>query len=104
MKRLMVMMSLVAAGMFVIAGCTLGPYAPAIGYSNLKGPITSTGNVGGKVGKAVCKNYAGVYASGDASIEAAAMNGGIRRVNTVDYEVMNYGPFYIVTTTIVTGE
>jgi hypothetical protein len=103
MKKIMVMACLVALGGFILSGCVM-PYAPGIGYSNIKAPITSTGKVGGKVGTASCTNYVGVYTAGDASIEAAAQNGGIQRVHTVDYELINYSPFYIVTTTIVTGE
>jgi len=105
MKKVMVVLSLVCLGGFVLSGCALGPYAPGVGYSSIKGPITSTGKATGlKVGTAECVNYVGVYASGDASIQAAARNGEIQNVNTVDYEMINYGPFYIKTTTIVTGD
>ncbi len=105
MKKVMVMLSVVCLGGLILSGCAFGPYAPGVGYSSIKGPITSTGNApGSKVGTAEAVNYVGVVAMGDASIEAAARNGGIVRVKTVDYEMINYGPFYIKTMTIVTGE
>jgi hypothetical protein len=105
MKKIMVLMCLAGLGGFILSGCALGPYAPGIGYSNLQGPVTSTGNAAGpKKGTAQCVNYAGVYAAGDASIATAAKNGKIRRIQTVDYEMINYSPFYIKTTTIVTGD
>jgi len=105
MKKVMVMLSVVCLVGLLLSGCAFGPYAPGVGYSSIKGPITSTGNAAGsKVGTAEAVNYGGVVAMGDASIETAAKNGGIKRIHTVDYEMINYSPFFIKTTTIVTGE
>ncbi|PYN11407.1 MAG: protein trl [Candidatus Rokuibacteriota bacterium] len=45
-----------------------------------------------------------VFATGDASISAAAKNGGITRIHHVDHETMNILGFYAKYTTIVYGE
>ena len=102
MKKILV---LVCLGFFIMSiGCAI-PYMPGMAYSNMKGPITTSGKAAGsKVGTAGCVTYGGVYAAGDASIAAAAENGGIKRIYTVDYEFINYSPFYLKTTTVVTGE
>jgi len=106
MKKITVFVCLAGLVGFLFAGCgSILPYGPGVGYSNLKGPITTTGIAAGpKVGIATCVNYAGVYAAGDASIEAAAKAGEITKVYTVDFEFVNYSPFYSKTTTVVTGE
>ncbi len=104
MKKILVLICMVSLAGFLFSGCVF-PYGPAMGYSNMKGPITSTGKAAGsRTGTATCVNYAGAYAAGDASIEAAAKDGGIRNIHTVDFEFINYSPFYSRTTTIVTGE
>jgi len=105
MKKLLIAASLVALLGFVVSGCAVMPYAPGFGYSSYQGPIVSTGKATGtKVGTATCVNYVGVYMAGDCSIEAAAKAGEITKVNTVDFDFINYGPFYMKTTTTVTGE
>jgi hypothetical protein len=45
-----------------------------------------------------------VYATGDASISAAATNGGINRIHHVDDETMNILGIYAKYVTIVYGE
>lgn len=105
MKKLMVVLALACVVGWALAGCAVVPYAGGGGYSSIKGPVATTGKPAGpKVGTAEVVNYAGVYATGDGSIEAAARNGEIQKIHTVDFQMINYGPFYIKTTTIVTGE
>lgn len=45
-----------------------------------------------------------LYSSGDASIEAAMKNGGIKKVHHVDYKTTTYFFLYTKQTTIVWGE
>ncbi|MCT4552483.1 MAG: TRL-like family protein [Alphaproteobacteria bacterium] len=49
--------------------------------------IATNNSAATKTGKACAKNYLGIFASGDASIEAAKKNGRITRVSSVDREV-----------------
>jgi hypothetical protein len=42
-----------------------------------------------KVGRATVRSILGIYAVGDASIEAAAKNAGITRIHHVDYQSQN---------------
>jgi hypothetical protein len=42
-----------------------------------------------KVGRATMRSILGIYAVGDASIEAAAKNAGITRIHHVDYQSQN---------------
>ena len=56
-----------------------------------------------KCGKAKSKSVV-VFTTGDSSLKAAMDNGGITKVNHVDYEVMNILNFYSEATTIVWGE
>lgn len=54
-----------------------------------------------KVGEAWSKNILGMYASGDASIEAAKKNGNITTVSSVDTKIFAVRPFYGSVCTIV---
>lgn len=90
----------------MLTGCAMVA-APVNGffYTNLKGPADVTDNtVSSKVGKAMCSSVLGLFASGDASIEAAAKAGGITKIHHVDYESYSCLGFYSSFTTIVYGE
>lgn len=69
-------------------------------------PITATGNeLGTKVGRASDNIYFGMF--GDASganIPAAARNGNITRISTVDVQVSNFLNIVQKVTCVVTGE
>jgi hypothetical protein len=58
--------------------------APAIATDNSRSP---------KTGTACAQNVLSVYASGDASIEAAKKNGNISKISYVDYTLENYVVF-----------
>lgn len=68
-------------------GC-LGVATPAVGIliTNVKFAGDAEGPVGTKEGKACARSVLGLVADGDASIQAAAKNGGIRNVTSVDHE------------------
>ncbi|MEW5803077.1 MAG: TRL-like family protein [bacterium] len=83
-------------------------HSPVLGLviTDVKGPITvvTSTTPGPKTGKAVATTIFGLVAYGDTGIEAAARNGGITRVMTVDYDSYNILGVYARFTTIVTGE
>jgi hypothetical protein len=70
-------------------GC-MGVSGPTFGvWIDVKGPIQGGTGAGSKTGEACSQSWAGVVALGDASIEAAKKNGGITRVDSVDYHATN---------------
>ncbi|MCZ6782582.1 MAG: TRL-like family protein [Proteobacteria bacterium] len=70
-------------------GC-VGAMGPTFGiWSDVKGPIQGGSGSGSKTGEACAQHWLGIVALGDASIETAAANGGITRVDSVDYTMKN---------------
>ena len=70
-------------------------------------PITATSNpVGSKVGMSRTVNIFGFWTgNGDYSIQAAAQNGGIKKISTVDLKESRYLiNVCVINETIVTGE
>jgi len=63
----------------------------------------ATGEVGSKVGMSTAKWYVFPILNGDAGVVAAAQNGGITTIGTVDIQQKFYFLFGTITT-IVTGE
>ena len=106
MKKLVVLASLI--GMVMLFGCA-GPYTQGFIISDYMAPACSPDdasglNIGSKTGEAMMVNYLGWIATGDASIQAAAANGGISKVKTVDYNYNSLLGIVNKTTTIVTGD
>lgn len=97
----------IAAGLVSVAlltGCATGLSPVGTGLiTDVKGPITATGETGDKTGKACANTIIGLINKGDASIEAAKAAGGIKVVATVDYHTKGFYPFFGDTCTIVTG-
>jgi hypothetical protein len=60
--------------------------------------------LGSKVGKSSTTSILGLFAWGDASIAAAARDGGITRVRHADYEFLNVIGIYMSFTTVVRGD
>jgi hypothetical protein len=78
-------------------GC-VGVYSPAMGsiIMNVKGPWSTTGSVGSREGRACAQSILGMVATGDASIKAAASNGGVTKIASIDHEstwFIVYGEF-----------
>ncbi len=69
-------------------------------------PVNATSNpVGSKVGMAKATGYLGIlFFNQDASIRAAAKNGGITKISTVDIKSTNVLNIIVTYETIVTGE
>jgi hypothetical protein len=107
MKKLIAGVSAAAMAMFA-TGC-VGPNGPLVGaageiYTDVSGPVSVTSNVGAsKVGTATSKGVIG-FAWGDSSIKEASANGGITKVQHVDYHVTSVLGVYTETTVTVYGE
>ena len=89
----------------LLSGCAVahGPVTAPITI-DMKGPVSAgSAATGAKVGRAEAWGIL-VYATGDASISAAAANGGITRIHHVDHETLNILGIYAKYTTIVHGE
>ncbi len=105
MKRFILTLVLVSSVLF--SGCAAVGMAPVTGfiYTDVKAPVTATNNSkGNKKGEAVCTSILGIVAIGDCSIDAAAKNGNITKINTVDYNTKNILGIYATVTVIVTGD
>ena len=75
----------------LLTGCA-SSYPVGWGYTELKLPTAATSNstvAKEKVGISTCNSYLGIVAIGDASIEAAMKNGGITKVQHVDWDAKN---------------
>jgi hypothetical protein len=103
MKRV-VMMIAICLMVGVFYGCAV-VMAPGTGfiYTEAKGPMTSNA-VSTKTGEAKCTSILGLVCTGDCSIQAAAANGGIKKIHHVDYKAYNILSIYAETTTVVYGE
>jgi hypothetical protein len=106
MRKNVLMMALAVAMLVVMSGCAV-VQTPVLGlvFTEVKAPITADAGAGsGRVGKATAKSFLGLVALGDASIEAAMKNGGIRRANHIDYQSKSILGVYGEFTVIVYGE
>jgi hypothetical protein len=65
---------------------------------------TSNSGVSSKTGEAQCISVLGLVAVGDCSIDTAKKNGGITKVNTVDWDAKNILGIYGTYKVIVSGE
>ncbi len=94
---------LAATSLFFLSGCVMTPY-PVSGAWTQDVRVTLDGKIatGSKEGQACATSYAGVYAFGDASVKAAAAEGGITRVQSVE-AVVNSRIFMATYCTIVRG-
>jgi hypothetical protein len=95
----------------VLAGCAYGitPVPDGFFFSAVKYPSYHPGQdtaVGGaKTGVSSAAAFVGLFSAGDASVEAAAANGGITKVKTVSHKTTKIlGGAYWKFETIVTGD
>jgi len=89
----------------LITGCALGhgPVVAPVTFG-MNGPVSAgPATAGPKTGKAEAWGIV-LFATGDASISAAASNGGITKIHHVDHETTNILGIYAKYTTIVYGE
>lgn len=91
-----------------LTGCGAATTTPALGilYTDVKGPVTATGNASSDrmlEGKGTVTSYLGLVATGDASIESAANNAGITKIHHVDYHSTSVLGLIATYTVIVYG-
>ena len=104
---LLLLMSIVALS--GCAGVYRAPVLPSVGmlFAEIKAPLDvdfDDTDLGSRVGKATSKSILGWFATGDASIQAAARNGGITKIKHADYEFNNILGVYSEFTTVVYGD
>lgn len=81
--------------LFLTACGTTAPFSPpqALLFSNFKAPLSIEFNkteIGTKMGEASTYSFLGLISVGDASIQKAARNGHITKINHADYEHFNF--------------
>lgn len=92
---------------FLMTGCAgIGTYQEVPGglYADYKFGKDAEGPVGTKEGESCATSILGWFGTGDASIPAAATNGGISKVYTIDHKVKNILNVYAKYCTVVHGE
>ena len=94
-----------ALGVGLLTGCANSIPIGSL-YTKVKLPVSATANsqAATKKGTSQCTSILGLFATGDASIEAAKQNGGITKVTHVDYDADNILGVYGKYTTTVYGE
>lgn len=97
------------AGLLLVAatGCVVAPFEPPSGLvATTVAPLSTEGNfaAGTKSGEASSTSILGIYASGDCSIAAAVKNGGLKKVEHIDYAYTNIIGIWQKATIIVYGE
>lgn len=88
MKRFAMVVALAMVAMVATTGC-IGVSSPVLGVlviDDVKHGGMAKGALGTKEGKACAKSYLALFATGDASVKAAAEAGGITNVMSVDHE------------------
>jgi len=95
MKRRLLVAAIAAAVLFLAASC-----------ASVNVPVaTGSGVVGSKTGQATGTIILGMFGNVDAGMVAAAREGGITQIGTVDTEFrMVFLPLVVRVTTTVTGE
>lgn len=81
----------IAIAMCTFTSCAIVPSNHGFALlGDTKEEFLATDEEGTRVGKACGKNYLGLVAVGDTSVELAKKNGGITSVATVDREIKRY--------------
>ena len=90
MRRTLAVLSLLFIMATAFTGCA--SYLPlGMVYTEVTSPVSVTDSdiSHSKVGTAVATSVLGIVATGDASVRAAANNGGIKKIKHVEYSVKN---------------
>jgi len=102
------LISLAAIALFAGTGCAaVASRSPVTGflYTDATAGEEATSNpAGSKTGEACASSILGLVGTGDASISAAAKNGGITRISHVDGKSTNILGLYATYCSIVYGE
>ena len=106
MKHVLIGLALV--GLLFNVGCAVvaSPLGAML-YMDVTGPLSATSNAAPanmKVGEAEAQGILGLVATGDCSIEAAAKDGGIKKIHHVDHQSTNILGIIATFKTIVYGQ
>ena len=99
----------ITATVLLTTGCLRAPFQPPVGsaYTDYTAPLgveLVDTKIGPKTGEAKTTSILGLVAFGDASIQAAAKDGGLKKVYHTDYKYFNILGIIQETTVIVNGE
>lgn len=97
----------VASAIATLSGCAAvsSPVGNGLIFTSIQGPVTATtAAAGSKKGSACASNILGLFATGNASIQAAKSNGNITTVATVDHTSTGILSLFGTYCTVVTGE
>jgi hypothetical protein len=104
MKKIMHTLMALAVVAFLLPGCGFAGIYGSL-YTDVKIPQgISSNTVGSKVGTSEAISVLGLVATGDASINQAAKNGGISKISHVDMQVYSILGLFGKYTTHVYGE
>ena len=106
MKKSLLSLATAAVALFAFTGCGMaagGSVANGFAYTDTTVPLSASRTAAAKQGTAVCTSILSLVAIGDCSAEAAAKNGGISSIQSVDAKVFNILGLYGTYTTIVKG-
>ncbi len=109
MRKVFFVLALASLGTFGTgcAGVAFMGASPANGFIYAGSTLnkqTVENAVGAKTGEACAESVFGWVTWGDASVQAAAKNGGITKVGAVDSKINNYLGIYAKYCAVVTGE
>ena len=97
---------IISVSIATLSGCAVvsSPTTGAI-YTKVQGPVAvGDSNRSSKSGQACATNILGVFATGDASIDAAKQSASITQVSTVDHSSSSILGVYAEYCTLVKGE
>ena len=101
--KIVLAMGLAASSMLAV-GCASGPPLSGALYSDVQGPIAiSNAPKGSMHGQACASSYLGLFATGDASITAAAKAANVTQISHVEQSYSNILMFWAQFCTIVYG-
>jgi hypothetical protein len=104
MKKRLMPLTAVLIVMSFLVGCA-SIYPRGVLYTEVKLPTEATSaDASTKVGTSQCISVLGWVAVGDASIEAAMKNGGIKKIHHVDWDAKNILGIYGQYKTTVYGK
>jgi len=103
MKSLIPLFSLLILAGCATTGSNSGTGAAFFNMETTEAVAVTAHKLGSKSGTACATNILGIYASGNASVHAAAQAGGITNITSIDKQYTNYAFFYGKMCTIVTG-
>lgn len=101
------MLASLAFVLATLTGCATTGVSSTTGFAVIsfykEGVGATEHDINDKTGKACTNNILGLIAIGDASVEAAKRAGGIKKVASVDKDIMNILGLFGQNCTIVTG-